>query len=231
MVKKSDASISSSLEDYLEAIATIIERSGQAHTKSIAETLNVTMPSVTNALQSLAARGLVIYRSHLPVRLTGEGAKKAAEIRHRHATLKRFFSELLKLDEAQADASACKVEHVIGETALVRLAAFTEAIAGRQDCEQLRQYLDETMPNIHPDADSELVSLDQLPKDKIGVVAKVAESLRGIKKFADLGLVPGTLVQVEGYAPFGGLMRIKIMGSSLSIRSSDAMFIWVRIVR
>ena len=231
MVKKAEGTISSSLEDYLEAIATIIEHNGHAHTKNIAEMLNVTMPSVTNALQALAARGLILYRSHMPVRLTGAGAEKAAVIRRRHATLKRFFSELLKLDEAMADSSACKVEHVIGETALSRLAAFTEAIAGREDCARLRQYLADTMPGILPDADAELISLDKLPRERIGVVVKVAESLRGIKKFADLGIVPGTLIQVEGHAPFGNLMRIKIMGSSLSIRSSDAMYIWLKIVR
>ena len=231
MDQKNDRSMSSSLEDYLEAIAEIIEHNGHAHTKDIADMLNVSMPSVTNALQSLAARGLIVYRSHLPVQLTGEGSAKASVIRRRHATLKRFFKEMLKLDELQADSSACKIEHVIGETALERLAALTEAIAGREDCEALRKFIAETMPTIHPDNDSELVSLDKLPQDKIGIVVKVAESLRGIKKFADMGLVPGTLVQFEGTAPFGDLIRIKIMGSCLSIRSSDAMYIWVRIVR
>ena len=231
MEAKNDMPISSSLEDYLEAISAIIEQNGHAHTKDIADKLDVSMPSVTNALQSLAARGLIVYRSHMPVQLTGEGAAKASDIRRRHATLKRFFKEMLKLDETQADTSACKIEHVIGEAALERLAALTEAIAGRPDCETLRNFIAETMPTIRPESDAELISLDKLPKEKIGVVVKVAESLRGIKKFADMGLVPGTLVQFEGHAPFGDLIRIKIMGSCLSIRSSDAMYIWVRVVR
>ena len=66
--------ISSSLEDYLEAIATIIETNGHAHAKDIAEMLGVTMPSVTNALQALSARGMLVYRSHLPVKLTATGS-------------------------------------------------------------------------------------------------------------------------------------------------------------
>ena len=57
----------------------------------------------------------------------------------------------------------------------------------------------------------------------------VAENLRGIKKFADLGLVPGTLLQMEGRAPFGDLLRVKVMGSSLSMRAGDAMHIWVKL--
>ena len=86
--------ISSSQEDYLEAIAEILEHQEHAHTKDIATKLNVTMPSVTNALQTLSARGLIIYRSHTPVRLTAAGAEKAAIIRRRHHTLKHFFSQL-----------------------------------------------------------------------------------------------------------------------------------------
>ena len=231
MDPRNDMPISSSLEDYLEAIAEIIEQNGHAHTKDVADKLDVSMPSVTNALQALAARGLIVYRSHQPVMLTNEGSAKAGDIRRRHATLKRFFREMLKLDEPQADSSACKIEHVIGETALERLAVITEAIAVRPDCDGLRKFIAEAMPTIRPEPDAELISLDQLPVDKIGVVVKVAESLRGIKKFADMGLVPGMLVQFEGTAPFGDLIRIKIMGSCLSIRSSDAMYIWVKIVR
>ena len=220
--------ISSSLEDYLEAIATIIETNGHAHAKDIAEMLGVTMPSVTNALQALSARGMLVYRSHLPVKLTATGSEKAAVIRRRHATLKRFFSELLKLEEGLADSAACKMEHAADELTLARLTAMTEAIVGRDDCAPLRRYLAETMPQIHPAEDADLVSLAELQRGEIGVVVRVAESLRGIKKFADLGIVPGTLIQVDGTAPFGDLMRIRIMGSCLSIRSSDAMYIWLK---
>lgn len=49
--------ISSSLEDYLEAIAEIIERNGHAHTKDIADRLGVKMPSVTNARRRFRRAG------------------------------------------------------------------------------------------------------------------------------------------------------------------------------
>ena len=226
-----NAAISSSLEDYLEAIAEIIEKNGHAHTKDIADHLAVTMPSVTNALQSLAARGLIAYHSHAPVTLTSSGAERAAVIRRRHQTLKRFFADLLKLEGEEPDLAACRIEHVIGETVLSRLAALAEAIGEREDCAGLREYLATTMPQIHPDSelDMQLVSLDQLPTGRRGVISKVAENLRGIKKFADLGLVPGTLIQKEGRAPFGDLLRVKVMGSSLSMRAGDAMHIWVKL--
>ena len=225
-----NTTISSSLEDYLEAIAEIIEEQGHAHTKEIADHLKVKMPSVTNALQALSARGLIHYQSHSPVFLTPAGAETAAVIRHRHNALRNFFCDILKLPANESNDAACKVEHIIGEKVTSRIVLLSEAIAVREDCTELRAYLNQTLPQLNSETSGQeqLISLDQLPVGVRGVVVKVAENLRGIKKFADLGLVSGTLLEMEGTAPLGDLMRIKVMGSSLSLRKSDAAHIWLR---
>ncbi|MDD7752094.1 MAG: metal-dependent transcriptional regulator [bacterium] len=225
-----NTTISSSLEDYLEAIAEIIEEQGHAHTKEIADHLKVKMPSVTNALQALSARGLIHYQSHSPVFLTPAGAETAAVIRHRHNALRNFFCDILKLPANESNDAACKVEHIIGEKVTSRIVLLSEAIAVREDCAELRAYLNQTLPQLNSETSGQeqLIPLDQLPVGVRGVVVKVAENLRGIKKFADLGLVSGTLLEMEGTAPLGDLMRIKVMGSSLSLRKSDAAHIWLR---
>lgn len=220
--------ISSSLEDYLEAIAEIIARNGHAHTKDIADRLSVKMPSVTNALQALAARGLIRYQSHSPVVLTAAGAETAAVIRRRHAMLETFFKDLLKLDPAESDRTACEIEHVIGEKVISRIGALFEAIATREDCAPLREHLEQLMPQICVEDPEELVPLSSLEPEESAVISRVGENLRGLKKFADLGLVNGTYIQIEGLAPLGDLIRLRVMGSSLSIRKSDAAYIWVK---
>lgn len=226
---QNDLFISSSLEDYLEAIAEIIEKDEHAHTKEIATKMGVSMPSVTNALQALAARGLIIYRSHAPVQLTDTGAARAAVIRRRHQALRRFLSRLLKVDPADADAAACKIEHVIGEPITSRMTALIEAVEQREDCAGLRAYLEESMPQIHAAHNNDLISLDKLEKNVPAKLVYISENLRGIKKFADMGIVPGAIVQYEGIAPFGDLIRIKLMDTQLSLRTGDAKYIWVRI--
>ena len=227
---KQEVPISGSLEDYLEAIAEILEEDEHAHTKDIARKLAVSMPSVTNALQSLAARGLITYRSHAPVRLTTSGSSKAAVIRRRHDALRRFLAGLLKIDPDEANAAACRIEHVIGEPITDRMTALIEAVESREDCAGLRAYLEEEMPKISAEQ-SNLLSLDKLPKNCLAEITYVSENLRGIKKFADMGLVPGAMVQYEGTAPFGDLIRIKLMDTQLSLRSKDARFIWVEPVK
>jgi DtxR family Mn-dependent transcriptional regulator len=226
---KQDIPISGSLEDYLETIAEILTEDEHAHTKDIARKLGVSMPSVTNALQALATRGLISYRSHAPVQLTDAGSAKAAAIRRRHNALRRFLSDLLKIDQEEANAAACRIEHVIGEPVTSRMTALVEAVESREDCAGLRAYLADEMPKITVEQ-SDLISLDKLQKNHNAEVVYISESLRGIKKFADMGLVPGAIVQYEGIAPFGDLIRIKIMDTQLSLRAKDARFFWVRIV-
>ena len=53
--------VSASQEDYIEAIAELIEEHGHAHTRDIAVKLGVKMPSVTNALWSLSRQNLILY--------------------------------------------------------------------------------------------------------------------------------------------------------------------------
>ena len=71
-------------------------------------------------------------------------------------------------------------------------------------------------------------TLAELPVGHSAVIVNVKPSLRGKKKFADVGIVPGTQLQMEAHAPFGGLLRIRIMESSLSIHRDDAANIIIR---
>jgi DtxR family Mn-dependent transcriptional regulator len=57
--------LSSSLEDYLEAIAELADSGGKAHCNDIAQRLNVKKPSVTTALQTLMEKGLIDYRPYM----------------------------------------------------------------------------------------------------------------------------------------------------------------------
>ena len=65
-------------------------------------------------------------------------------------------------------------------------------------------------------------TLAELPVGKAGVVINMKPSLRVRKKFADVGIVPGTRLEMEAHAPFGGLIRVKIMETSMALHNSDA---------
>ena len=220
--------ISSSLEDYVEVISEIIEENGHAHTKDIADRLGVKMPSATKALQNLSEKKLIVYQPHSPVELTPEGAAIGAVLRRRHRSLKKFFIDIIRLDEEHANRVACDIEHVIGEKTTSRLAFLAEIIADDPSCENLRRIIDEKMSKIGLDNNNIPIPLSELEIGASAVIDCTTEKLAGIRKFADLGLVRGTLLTMEGHAPFGDLIRIRVMGSSLSLRKKEAKCIMVK---
>lgn len=65
-------------------------------------------------------------------------------------------------------------------------------------------------------------TLDELPVGMTATIVKVLPDARGRKKFADIGLVPGTELLMEAHAPFGGLLRVKIMETSMALHRDDA---------
>jgi Fe2+ transport system protein FeoA len=71
--------------------------------------------------------------------------------------------------------------------------------------------------------------LSQLGPGEKGIVAKVVGSGAVHRRIVDMGIVPGTLIKVEKFAPLGDPMEIKVKGFNLSLRKSEAETIRVEI--
>jgi len=120
--------ISSSLEDYLETILMLTRRREVARAKEIGDQLQVNRSSVTSALQNLAKRGLINYSPYEYVTLTPAGLRAAEDVARRHVTLRDFFSDVLQIEEEEANAAACRMEHALPPVVMERLAAFIEFV-------------------------------------------------------------------------------------------------------
>jgi DtxR family Mn-dependent transcriptional regulator len=128
MIVSPSETLSASLEDYLEAIFHIVAEKHAARAKDIAQRLKLKSSSVTGALRLLSERGLINYAPYDLITLTSEGKKVAEEVVHRHNTLREFFMNVLLVDEADAELSACKMEHAISRTILDRLIQFMKFV-------------------------------------------------------------------------------------------------------
>ena len=118
---RANPQLSASLEDYLEVIFHIVQDKRAARAKDIVQRMGVHNSSVTQALRSLANKGLVNYAPYDLVTLTEEGQTAAAAVVERHQALRNFLVEVLGLDADRAEADACKLEHGISDEALERL--------------------------------------------------------------------------------------------------------------
>ena len=76
--------------------------------------------------------------------------------------------------------------------------------------------------------DNHEMTLAELPVGSAATVLKVTPDWRGRKKFADIGVVAGSELVMEAHAPFGGLLRVKIMETSMALHRDDAVNVMMK---
>ncbi len=64
-------------------------------------------------------------------------------------------------------------------------------------------------------------SLSQLKVGSKFKVVSVGDECVAKKKFADIGIIKGAEIVLEAQAPFGGLIRVKVLDSSMSMHRDD----------
>lgn len=219
--------LSESLEDYLEAIAELIALNGHAHTKEIAQKLNVKMPSVTGALRQLKQMGYIVYNTHYPVQLTPEGVVVAGKVVERHRVLKKFFSDILGLPYDKAYETACRLEHAVDEDTIARFTLFSEAIEMRQDAKKLQTYLTEAMGFLTPQDDCKVVLLSNL---KPNTSAQIHLAGRNIPEDKRKDFITGTQVVLNGISLDKTTYHVRLGEQNTDIPAETAENIWVKTV-
>ncbi|OQW85936.1 MAG: DtxR family transcriptional regulator [Desulfobulbaceae bacterium A2] len=240
--------LSASMEDYLEVIFHITKSKGAARAKDIATALRVAASSVTGALKALAERGLVNYAPYDIVTLTAKGDEAARDVIRRHEVLRDFFVKVLAVEEQEADEAACKMEHSISRSLLERLiqfATFVETcprggakwIAGfgyqcsggclDESCEQcishcLTELQHKKQQQKEKNPMNAALNLVQLPPGQKARIVKILPGGAAGRRMAEMGITPGTLVEVERVAPLGDPVDIRIKGYHLSLRKAEA---------
>ena len=119
------ASMTQSLEDYLEAVYVLIAEKRPAQVRDVAQMLSVKMPSVVKALHELKRLGLVTQEPYAPIKLTVKGSRVAKQVPNRHTLLRKFLMKL-GVSRKHADKDACLMEHILSAETIDRIRAYTE---------------------------------------------------------------------------------------------------------
>lgn len=117
--------ITSGLEDYLELIFNSIQEGKNIKAVDIANTFNISRPSVSEALIRLADMDLIIYEGRKGIAITKKGEEEAKKIIKKHSVLCNFFNEILNIDFETATKNACKIEHVVDDNVIEKIEKFT----------------------------------------------------------------------------------------------------------
>lgn len=239
--------LSASLEDYLEAIYNIIKEKKGVRAKDIAARLKVSNASVTGALRTLAKGNYLDYAPYDVITLTGKGEEAAREIVRRHEVLRDFLVTVLAVEYKTADDAACLLEHGMPDEIVDRLVSFIEFIevcplGGAKLIEGFRRHLEcgidkgkctGCLEDVRNNLESGMSDVNMSDSTDLSftqsgfgsgqkyVVKKVKASGGLKKKLLEMGLTPGSLIEIERIAPMGDPVEIKIRGYHLSLRRDE----------
>jgi DtxR family transcriptional regulator, Mn-dependent transcriptional regulator len=118
------------VERYLETIYEIDARGDEVRVKEIAGKLKVSNPSVSEMVDRLVSEGLVSHDKYMHIALTEKGRRVARGLDRKHEVIRRFFVDVLGVEEKIADRDACEIEHVISNETLNKLVGYLESAPG-----------------------------------------------------------------------------------------------------
>jgi DtxR family Mn-dependent transcriptional regulator len=116
--------LSSSMQDYLEAILDLETEGGNVRVTDVANRLNIAKASVNQTIAKFKEMDLVRQQSYGPLELTETGRELAEKIRQNHDMLRHFLTEVLGVDPEVAEKDACQMEHSVSALTMEKLTEF-----------------------------------------------------------------------------------------------------------
>ncbi|MBI2868836.1 MAG: metal-dependent transcriptional regulator [Chloroflexi bacterium] len=222
--------MSTSTEEYLEALFNLTQDGNPASTSGLSRRLNLTPASVTEMLRKLAEGGYVNYSPYQGATLTAAGFKIAQKMTRKHRLLERFLHDMLKIGKDRVHQEACEMEHALSdETARAmcqtlqapdRCPDDQEVIPpcdfGFASCDECRKSGGESLEKVGRRR-TNIVPVAALKEKQAGTVAFIRGDNRVLRRLLDLGLTPGTRISVTRIAPLKGPVEIAVRGSRLAL--------------
>uniref|UniRef100_A0A7C3NAV3 Metal-dependent transcriptional regulator n=1 Tax=candidate division WOR-3 bacterium TaxID=2052148 RepID=A0A7C3NAV3_UNCW3 len=113
--------LSKSLEDYIEAIYIASNGKDFCRVKDIQKILNVSKPSIVNALSILKEDGLISQEKYGYISLTKDGERKAKNVYKKHMIITEFVEKIFELENVDAQKIACEIEHIVDKNIYERM--------------------------------------------------------------------------------------------------------------
>lgn len=213
--------ISAAAEDYLKAIYKLGQSGEAVTTQAVADRLKVAAPSATSMVKKLAAMKLVRHEPYKGVRLTSAGEKIALEVIRHHRLVETYLAQVLGLEWDKVHDEAERLEHVLSEEVEARMAA---ALG-----HPTRDPHGAPIPTLSGEivADNWLCLADAA-KGTRAVVRRVSdEDAARLHHLRELGLAPGSEIEVVRAAPAEGVLRLRVAGRLKTIGLAPASGVWV----
>ncbi len=116
-------------EDYLEAIAQLIEEDGEARVGQLAAMMGVSHVTVTRIVKRLVEKDLLTTQPYQPIGMTQAGRRLAIRVRKRHESVLAFLKAIgVPPQEAEIDAEG--IEHHVSDATIRAMRRLTDRLNG-----------------------------------------------------------------------------------------------------
>lgn len=214
--------ISAVIEEYLECIYRLQEKSGVARTNDIVKSLGVVPGTVTNTVKWLEKEGLVTHKPYKGVKLTEKGRKIALQVIRRHRLSERLLTDILHMEWDKVHDAACKLEHSLTNEIIKPL---EKALKHPKTCPH---------GNPIPTKCGGIIKEESQPLIELGTgeqstIVKIIEERTDLLHYLNkIGLVPGASIEILEKAPLNGPITVKVGSTSHALSRAIASVIQVK---
>jgi DtxR family Mn-dependent transcriptional regulator len=209
-------------EEYLESIGTLEESENPVSTTSIAQSMGISLASVSEMVRRLSAKGLVEYTPYGGARLTSEGQKRYLRLTRRHRLWEVFLNKHLGIGWEDVYSHACTLEHATSDLVAEKLAEFLD---NPDFCPH---------GNPIPSKDSTNIKSPGMALSKIetGQSARMLSIVNEyntefLRYLTSLGLTPGAIFKIIEKSPYDGTLTIEADGMTRAVGKEAATLIMV----
>jgi DtxR family Mn-dependent transcriptional regulator len=231
-----------STQDYLKTIYNLSKNIETVNNTNISQKLKVSPASVTEMLKKLADENYIKYSPYHGSTLTEKGLKEAQKITRKHRLLESFLSNVLRIENNKVHQEACQMEHALSDEAEESLCRFLKHPDTCPDdgktipacdlpfsnCEECTQLHQKGMEHVGK-RDTNLTSIRELKSGTFGKISFIRGEHKTLQRLLDMGLTPGTKIQIVKVAPMDGPIEIAVRGSNLALGSDIACNVFVEI--
>jgi DtxR family Mn-dependent transcriptional regulator len=192
------------IEEYLEAIHRLQEKSGAARTSDLVNMLKVVPGTVTNTVERLEKEGYVTHKPYKGVKLTEKGVKIALQVVRRHRLSERLLTDILHVEWDKVHEAACKLEHGMTDEIIIPL---EKTLRHPKTCPHGNP-IPTKCGGIIEEKSQPLTALNE---GEQSTIVRITEERPDLLHYLNaLGLLPGASLQILEKAPFSGLITLKV---------------------
>lgn len=215
------ADLTAPAEDYLKIIYEIERDGGAAGTNDIAARLNIAPASVSGMIRRLAGQDLLRHERYRGVRLTATGRAAALRTLRRHRILECYLTQVLGYDWDRVHEEAERLEHTASDELIDRM---SNALGN---------------PTVDPHGapiptregtvdERRHASLADLAIGERARVIRMADEDGGFLRYlADIGITPGTEIELRQRAPYDGPLTVRVGTASHAIGAAAAARVFI----